>query len=350
MPESELFQTNNIGNMPKGLRNTICDVPGVKVGHVTLTDGDCQTGVTAITAHDQNPYQLRIRAASHVLNGYGKSTGLVQVDELGELETPLVLTNTLSVGAVSEGLVRYTLEKTPEIKSNFATINPVVFECNDAFLNDITALSVRPEHVSQALSLVSDEFEQGAVGAGRGMSCFGLKGGIGSSSRQVKLGKSVYHLGVLVLSNMGRLPDFICAGRHVGPAIEDAIKADAAGPEKGSIIMIVGTDLPLSERQLTRVARRTSVGLTRTGSFLGHGSGDIALAFTTADPVDMKSRKRTHSVEQLDERRIDRVFRAVCEATEEAIVNSMLNAERVTGRDGNTRFSLRDIVETMGAS
>ncbi|WP_108820479.1 DmpA family aminopeptidase [Pseudovibrio sp. Alg231-02] len=343
-----MFQKINIGSLPKGQRNTICDVPGVKVGHVTLTDGDCQTGVTAITTHGENAFNLRTRAASHVFNGFGKSVGLVQVEELGELETPILLTNTLSVGAVSEGLIQHTLAETPDIDFVMGTINPVVFECNDAFLNKISALYVRPQHALDAIKAVSGEFEQGAVGAGRGMSCYGLKGGIGSASRQVKLGNKEYHVGALVLSNMGRMPDFTLAGQHLGPQIEEKLARDESGPEKGSIIMIIGTDLPLSERQLKRVAKRTSVGLARTGSFLGHGSGDIALAFTTADPVDTKSRKRTHSVEQVDERRIDRVFRATAEVTEEAIVNSMLNAERVTGRDGNTRYALGDFGELMG--
>ncbi|KZL05125.1 Peptidase family S58 [Pseudovibrio axinellae] len=340
-----MFQIKNIGSLPRGQRNTICDVPGVKVGHVTLADGECQTGVTAITTHDGNAFELRTRAAAHVFNGFGKSVGLVQVEELGELETPILLTNTLSVGAVSEGLIEHTLAQTPDIDLMKATINPVVFECNDAFLNKISALKVRPHHVQTALGAVSQDFEQGAVGAGRGMSCFGLKGGIGSASRRLELGNAAYYLGAVVLSNMGRLPDFTLAGQHVGPQIEAKLETDESGPEKGSIIIILGTDMPLSERQLNRVARRACVGLARTGSFLGHGSGDIALAFTTADPVDTKSRKRTHSVEQIDERRIDRVFRAAAEATEEAIINSMLNAEQVTGRDGNTRFALREFGE-----
>lgn len=336
-----------VGDLPRGAKNTICDVPGVKVGHVTLADGPVQTGVTALTVHDENPFYLRARAAAHVFNGFGKSVGLVQVDELGQLETPILLSNTLSVGAVSEGLVRHMLSCTPEIGGDAGTVNPVVFECNDGFLNDIRGLHVRPEHALEALAAVSDDFAQGAVGAGRGMSCYGLKGGIGSASRQVRLGKQTYHLGVLVLSNMGRLPDFVFAGKPLGELAQDARNAADAGPEKGSIIMIVGTDLPLSERQLARVARRTAVGLTRTGSFLGHSSGDIALAFTTADMVDMNSRKRTHTVEQMDERRIDRVFRATAEATEEAILNSMLQAERVVGRDGHVRMALTDLQERM---
>ncbi len=345
-----MLQGIKIGSLPKGERNTICDVPGVKVGHVTLADGDCQTGVTAIMTHSENPFHLRTRAASHVLNGFGKSVGLMQVDELGELETPILLTNTLSVGAVSEGLIQHTLEQTPEIDLTTGTVNPVVFECNDAFLNKISAFYVRPQHVQKAIDAASEDFEQGAVGAGRGMSCFGLKGGIGSASRKVKLGKREHHVGVLVLSNMGRLPDFILAGNHIGPRIEEKLQSDESGPENGSIIMIIGTDLPLSERQLSRVAKRAGVGLARTGSFLGHGSGDIALAFSTADPVDMKSRKRTLTVEQLDERRIDRVFRAAAEATEEAIINSMINAERISGRDGNTRYPLGSFGELLGAA
>ncbi|WP_068083827.1 P1 family peptidase [Polycladidibacter stylochi] len=338
---------SRIGTMPKGMRNTICDVPGVKLAHLTLKECECQTGVTALTTHNEHPFYVRTRAAAHVFNGFGKSTGLVQVEELGELETPILLTNTLSVGAASEGLIRHMLEITPEIGLEAGTVNPVVFECNDGYLNDIRALSIRPEHVLEALGNVSRDFEQGAVGAGRGMSCFGLKGGIGSASRQVKVGNNTFHLGVLVLSNMGRLPDFILAGEPMGEELQHSIDKIENGPEKGSIIMIVGTDLPLSERQLKRVAKRTGVGLARTGSYLGHGSGDIALAFTTADPVLFKSRRKTMTVEQIDERRIDRVFRATAEATEEAIVNSMLYAQPVIGRAGNNRYALADLLADL---
>ncbi|WP_068312866.1 P1 family peptidase [Polycladidibacter hongkongensis] len=337
--------------MQKGMRNNICDVPGVMVGHVTLADGSCQTGVTAITTHGGNPFHLRTRAAVHVFNGFGKSIGLVQIEELGELETPILLTNTLSVAAVSEGLIQHMLAQTPEIGLQAGTVNPVVFECNDAPLNDIRALAVRPHHAHEALQTTAADFAQGAVGAGRGMSAYGLKGGIGSASRQIKLGKNSFHLGALVLSNMGRLPDFIYQGTPLGEALAKLLAAEEQsverGPEKGSIIMILGTDLPLSERQLKRVAKRAGVGLARTGSYLGHGSGDIALAFTTADPVRLNSRARTMQVEQIDERRIDRVFRAAAEATEEAILNSMLHAEPVTGRQGNHRASLAPLLRKI---
>ncbi|MTI16039.1 S58 family peptidase [Rhodobacteraceae bacterium RKSG542] len=336
-----------IGELPKGARNAITDVEGVHVGHVTLADGHIQTGVTAIRIGNENPFHVRARAAVQVFNGFGKSAGLMQIEELGELETPILLTNTLSVGAVTEGVVEYMCAKTQEIGREAGTVNACVFECNDGFINDIRGFHVRPHHVWEALANAGPEFKQGAVGAGRGMSAFGLKGGIGSASRIVKVGKRDYTLGVMVLSNMGRLPDFIMAGKEMGDKLQPLVEEREHGPEKGSIIMIVGTDLPLSERQLKRVARRTSVGLARTGSFLGHGSGDIALAFTTSDPVRTQSRARTMTVEQIDERRIDRVFRATAEATEEAILNSMLYAETVSGRNNHTRYALSELLSSL---
>lgn len=338
---------SSLGNLPQGPRNTIADVPGVQVGHVTLAEGAVQTGVTAVTIGEENPFHERIRAAAHVLNGFGKSTGLVQVEELGQLETPLVLTNTLSVGAAHEGVVRYMIERTPEIGREAGTVNPVVFECNDGYLNDIRSLSIKPHHVAEAIEAASSEFDQGAVGAGRGMSAFGLKGGIGSASRQITVGGKLFYVGALVLTNMGRMPDFIMNGLDLGPQLEHALEDETAGPEKGSIIMIVGTNLPLSDRQLKRVAKRTGVALARTGSYFGNGSGDIALAFTTADPILLNSRKRFQTIEQLDEGRIDRVFRATVDATEAAILNSMLAAETVVGRTNHVRRGLRSVLEDL---
>ncbi|MDX5595534.1 P1 family peptidase [Pseudovibrio sp. SPO723] len=336
-----------VGTLPHGPLDTICDVPGVRVGHHTLSQGMIQTGVTALTIGDENPFHFKTRAAVHVFNGFGKSAGLVQVEELGQLETPVVLTNTLSVGAASEGVVRYMLERTPEIGREAGTVNPLVFECNDGYLNNIRALAVRPEHVELALGAASKNFEQGSVGAGRGMSAFGLKGGIGSASRQITVGGRLYVVGALVLTNMGRMPDFIMNGLDLGFQLEHAVDDDVHGAEKGSIIMIVGTNLPLSERQLKRVAKRTGVALARTGSYMGHGSGDIAMAFTTADPIPNKSRKQFQSIQQLDEGRMDRVFRATVDATEAAILNSMLAAETVIGRENHVRRGLWEVLEDL---
>ncbi|MBL0385705.1 P1 family peptidase [Tumebacillus sp. ITR2] len=330
-----------IGTMERGVRNAISDVPGVLVGHVTLSDGAVQTGVTAVVPHPGNLFREKVAAAVHVINGFGKSVGTVQLEELGTLETPILLTNTLSVGTVSEALVRYMLEQTPEIGLTTGTVNPVVCECNDGWLNDIRGLHVREEHVRAALENVRADVEEGAVGAGRGMSCYGLKGGIGTASRIMEIGGQNYTLGALVLSNFGRQDDLQVGGRAVGREIREQMES-AAERERGSIIMILATDLPLSDRQLKRVAVRAGVGLARTGSYIGHGSGDVVLAFSTATRIPHESLEPILTLPYLQDHFLDPAFRAGAECVEEAILNSMVAAEPVTGRDGNHRGSLRE--------
>ena len=340
-----------IGELPTGPANTIADVPGVEIGHVTLSEGAVQTGVTAVRFHPGNAFRDKLPAAVHVLNGFGKSIGLVQVEELGTLETPVVLTNTLSVGTAATALVRHMLESTPEIGATTGTVNPVVMECNDgAWLNDIRGLHVREEHVAEALAAVSSDFAQGNVGAGTGMSCYGLAGGIGSASRIVRVSKRDYTLGVLTLCNMGRLADLRVDGRALGPAIGDRIAAETEGAERGSIIVLIATDAPLDARQLRRVATRAGAGIVRTGSHLGSGSGDIALAVSTAEPIPhapKNSKVMTRSV--LHEDAIDRFFRATIEATEEAILTALLAAQPRTGKQGHTRRALGEFSDLFAS-
>ncbi|HWR41025.1 MAG TPA: P1 family peptidase [Patescibacteria group bacterium] len=345
-----------IGHMPTGQNNALTDVPGVRVGHVTLSRGAVQTGVTAIIPHSGNLFRDKMRAAVHVVNGFGKTAGLVQLEELGTLETPLLLTNTLSVGTVWEGLVRYMLDTNPEIGLTTGTVNPVVAECNDGYLNAIRGGHVRPEHVAEAIRSAAAEFGEGACGAGTGMSCYGLKGGIGSASRRVSLQAREYILGVLVLANFGRLPDFTLNGRRVGERIEQlqrergelsAIVTPLENKEKGSVIIVIATDIPASERQLQRLARRATIGLARTGSFLGNGSGDIAMAFSTANPVRHFETEDIVVQQEFNENRIDDLFRSVAEATEEAVLNALVCAETTVGRDGNVRHSLREYLEAL---
>ena len=239
-----------IGHLPHGPLNKISDVPGVTVGHCTLADGDVQTGVTALLPHPGDIFHEKLLAASHVINGFGKTTGLVQIDELGTLETPILFTNTLSVGTAETALVKYMLAQNPDICETTGSVNPVVCECNDSGLNDIRGLHVTEQNVFDALADCKADFAEGAVGAGRGMRCHGLKGGIGSASRVVELDGKNYTIGSLVLSNHAMFDDLIVGGTPIQQLLEAHIPPHE---DKGSIITVLATDIPLSERQLRRL-------------------------------------------------------------------------------------------------
>ena len=331
-----------IGRGTPGKRNLITDVPGVKVGHVTVRDGaDINTGVTAILPHEGNIFQDKVMAASCIINGFGKTMGLVQVEELGTIETPIMMTNTLSIGTAANALIKYMLQQNEDIGVKTGTVNPLVCECNDGTLNDIRGLHVTEEHVFQALANCGEEFEEGVVGSGTGMCCLGLKGGIGSASRIVKLDDQEYTVGALVMSNFGGAGRLMIEGRHMGQEIKDKLEAQQ---DKGSIIMLIATDIPLSERQLKRVARRAGVGLARTGSYYGNGSGDIAIAFTTANRVPHYSKTAVMDMKMISDNKIDGVFDATAEAVEEAIISSLYHAETTTGRAGKVKYGLRDFL------
>ncbi|MBD2747992.1 P1 family peptidase [Microvirga sp. BT688] len=326
------------GTLPTGELNSIADVPGVRVGHRTLAHGEIRTGVTAVVPHGGNLYREKPVAAVHVLNGFGKSAGLVQVEELGAIETPILLTNTLSVGTCCTALVRHAIEHNPDIGRETATVNPAVFECNDGYLNDIQALAVTEDDAHAALANASSRFDVGSVGAGCGMSTFGFKGGIGTSSRRLDLDGHSYHLGVLVLSNFGRSGDLrLPDDRVIAPPEIQTERRDA---EKGSIIIIAATDIPLSDRQLKRVIRRSGVGLARLGSFWGHGSGDIALGFTTANVLSHDEKAALVDIRILNENRIDLLFEAMADGTQEAVLDALIAAGSMTGRDGHHRPAL----------
>jgi D-aminopeptidase len=332
------------GALPTGARNGITDVPGVRVGHRTLHEGDICTGVTAIVPHEGNLYRDKPVAAVHVLNGFGKSAGLVQVEELGVIETPILLTNTLSVGTCCTALVRHAVAQNPDIGRETATVNPVVFECNDGFLNDIQALAVTESDAQAALADASADVAVGAVGAGCGMSAFGFKGGVGTASRRLDLDGHLFHLGVLVLSNFGRAGDLrLPDGTRVLP---DMAQSDPA-TEKGSIIIVAATDIPLSDRQLKRVIRRSGVGLARLGSFWGHGSGDIALGFTTANRLSHDERTALVTIDILNENRIDLLFEAMADTTQEAVLDALVAAGPMTGRAGHHRPGLADALNHL---
>ena len=328
-----------IGKLPVGEKNCITDVMGVRVGHVTLDyeigqEGEhACTGVTAILPHGGNLFQQKVTAASYVLNGFGKTTGLVQVNELGVIESPIMLTNTFGVPAVTQGTLQYMLDANKGIGDSTGTINIVVGECNDSYLNSIRMCPVTPEHAIEAIQIASeDRAVEGAVGAGKGMVCFGYKGGIGSSSRVVSVEQTEisYTVGCMVLSNFGHSSEFLAERYQISNAQSDS----TLSPTDGSIIIVLATDAPLSSRQLSRVIKRCGIGLGRTGSHFSHGSGDIVIGFTTAHHI-------LHTTDQLVETRtqireghpiMNKLFTAAAEATEEAILNSLSQAATTAGR------------------
>ena len=322
-----------VGKLRHGERNLISDVPGVRVGHCTVDEGDCHTGVTVVMPPPKNPFAEKLTAASCVFNGYGKTLGLVQVDELGTLETPIALTNTLNVGKVHDAMVSYMISLCREDDVDLTSVNPVVCECNDSRLSDIARRPVGEKEVFAAIHSASADFAQGAVGAGRGTTCYGMKGGIGSSSRLMELDGKTYTLGVLVQSNYGAAEDFRPASVPPGLAESD----------QGSIILVLATDLPLSARQLRRVLRRTSVGMARLGSYIGHGSGEICVGFTTARPAACSDSFLTQTV--LREDKMNLPFRAAGECAEEAILQSMWNAGADTALNGKKIPSLREFLK-----
>ncbi|MBV6685087.1 P1 family peptidase [Bacillus sp. JRC01] len=333
-----------IGRMRTGKHNSISDVKGVTVGHTTIDDGPHQTGVTAILPHQGSLFKDKLIASSHVINGFGKSMGLIQINELGTLETPIVLTNTLSIGVAADALIDYMLEHNPEIGRTTGTVNPVVCECNDMLLNDVRAKVVRKEHVFDAIHKAGEQVEEGSVGAGRGMLCYSLKGGIGTSSRIIPLDHGTYTLGVLVLSNFGILSDLMVGGNPVGEKLKQAILQERDERDKGSIIIVVATDLPVSERQLHRIIKRSVTGLSRTGSIITTGSGEVVIGFSTHTTIPHHPSGRLLSIPVIHEEDMDVAFRAVGEATEEAVLNSLVAATHVIGRDGNERPAFKDLI------
>lgn len=338
------------GSLPTGLQNAITDVAGVRVGQTTLRHGQgplvrgvgpVRTGVTAILPPGDDPFALKFPAAAEVFNGYGKTIGLVQVAELGQLETPILLTNTLNVGRVADALVGWMVERHPAIGVTTGTVNPVVAECNDGYLNDIGGRHVGEAETRAALdSATGGAVGEGNLGAGTGMSCYGWAGGIGTASRQLPHPEAPWTLGALVLANFGRADDLLIAGVPVGRELARA-EAEVAR-ERGSIIVVVATDAPLDARQLGRIARRVPLGLARTGSHGGHGSGDVAIAFSTANPIPHEPTGPIRQVTTLDESHpvVDELFRAVVEATEEAVINALCAAQPTDGRDNHQRLGL----------
>ena len=333
-----------IGKLQKGKNNLITDVKGVKVGHKTLDNGNIKTGVTAIIPHSDNIFREKLICSSYVINGFGKSVGLVQINELGTLETPIILTNTLSVGTCSTALVKYMLKENEDIGVTTGTVNPVVCECNDGYLNDIRGLHVKEEDVFDAIENAEINFKEGNIGAGTGMSCYQLKGGIGSASRVLKLDDKEYTIGSLVLSNFGLKEDLLVDGIKVG---EKILEKESEELEKGSIIIILATDIPMNERQLKRIAKRVPIGLARTGSHIGNGSGDIVIAFSTANRIKHYEYRDIVSIKIINENIIDKVFRGVIECVEEAVISSLLHSEKTIGTSEHKRESLKKYIDYL---
>ena len=324
------------GVLPTGKYNAITDVAGVQVGHITLNRGDeVRTGVTVILPHEGNIYQQKVPAAVYVGNGFGKAAGFLQVEELGTLETPVALTNTLNVGLVVDALVEYTLQQPGN--ENIRSVNAVVGETNDGYLNNIRKRSVMQKHVFEAIAAATGEkVQEGNVGAGTGTVCFGWKGGIGTSSRVIPESKGGYTVGVLVQSNFGGV--LTIDGRRVGEELgkyylKDAIEQGA----DGSCMIVIATDAPLSPRNLKRLAKRAMLGLARTGGISSNGSGDFVIAFSTApeNRIDYQSDNPLQNLTFLRNDRLSPLFLAVIEATEEAIYNSLFMATDICGYKGH---------------
>lgn len=323
-----------IGVLPTGKNNAITDVKGVKVGHTTLIEGEnIRTGVTAILPHEGNIFQQKVPAAIYVGNGFGKLAGITQVQELGTLESPVVLTNTLSVGTAMNAVIGYTLQQPGN--EGVQSVNALVGETNDGYLNDIRGRHVREEHVFNAIQQAKDgAVEEGNVGAGTGTVCFGFKGGIGTSSRQLPDDLGGYTVGVLVQTNFGGVlqVDGAPVGEELGQFYLSKQLKDKAD---GSCMIVVATDAPVDARNLERMAKRAMLGLAKTGGIASNGSGDYVIAFSSNPDlrVPYTSSERTETVTLLRNDEMSPLFMAVIEATEEAIINSLFKAETMEGKE-----------------
>lgn len=333
------------GRLPPGPLNAITDVAGVRVGHVTLIVGEgplvpgqgpIRTGVTAILPHSGNLFREKVAAGVHTFNGMGKAVGFEQIRELGTLETPVILTNTLNVGLCDEAVVAYMLRENPDIGVTTTTVDPVVGECNDGYLNDIQGRHVKPAHVWAAIDgATGGPVAEGNVGAGTGTRCYGFKGGIGTASRRALDGR--FTVGALVQTNMGDPTDLLVLGAPAGLRLHDHPAPETGG---GSIMIVLATDAPLDARQLERLAARAPLGLARTGSIGYNESGDFAIAFSTTNRFPHAPVEAVETALRFNDDAINDLFRATVEAVEEAILNSLVAAETMTGRDGHTAYAI----------
>ena len=316
-----------VGTLETGKNNAITDVEGVLVGHHALHEGESiRTGVTAILPHGGNLFTEKVRAAVHTINGFGKACGFEQVRELGTIETPILLTSTLNVGKVADACIDYMLQDNPTLRS----INPLVGECNDGYLNEVQGRYVEAEHVFAAINgATGGAVIEGCAGAGTGTSCYGFKGGIGTASRKT----GDYTVGVLIQTNFGIREELTMCGVPIGYHIE---KGDEPDSGYGSVMIIVATDAPLTSRQLERLAHRVSFGLGRTGTVCHHGSGDFVVAFST---TGIEEAIPDHKQD------LNGLFQAVVESVEESVYNALFAAETMIGHRGNRLDALsHDVV------
>lgn len=347
MESNAVVRARDLGITPGVLKpgplNAITDVKGVLVGHTTIIQGEgVRTGVTAVLPNAGNIFTDRVVGGGFVLNGAGEVSGLTQVTEWGLIETPILLTNTLSVGAVSEGCVRYMVKQNPGIGKLHDVIIPVVGECDDSWLNDIATSSVTADDVMKAIDNASDgPVVEGCVGGGTGMITCDFKAGIGTASRRVKFDDERYRLGVLVMSNFGVMEelrmDGVPVGRLLAPRFADTSKRK---DNYGSIITVVATDAPLLPHQIERLCKRAALGIGRTGSMAAHGSGEIVVGFSTGNMVPRETKRQLAKVRFLLDTSINPLYQAAVEATEEAILNALCAATDMKGVDGHFSPSL----------
>ncbi|ACB86438.1 P1 family peptidase [Natranaerobius thermophilus] len=345
------------GSLMPGTKNCITDVSGVCVEHETILEEDLCTGVTAILPHSGDLFQEKVTGAAHIMNGFTKCTGLLQVQELGTIETPIMLTNTLNVGKVSDATIDYMVNQSNE-QYRINSINPVILECNDGYLNNIQKRPVEKSHVYSAINNSSSKkVKEGSVGAGTGMITFGFKGGIGSSSRVISWENRSYTLGTLVLSNFGSKNNLEIQGIPVGKYLNQNNSVNTDQDEKpelsdssGSIIMILATDIPLNSRQLKRIAKRAPLGLSKVGGFASHGSGEVALAFSNVNISPFLSKNTPNNKLNITEERehylstsyldhpqlMNNIFQAAVETVEESVLNALSCSNSITAYQDRT--------------
>lgn len=332
-----------IGKYPTGPRNGITDVMGVRVGHSTLIRGDgklvrgkgpVRTGVTAILP-SPDPYENKLIGGSFVLNGAGELSGVTQINEWGLLETPILLTNTMSVGRVSDACVKWMSRRHKELGDIHDVVIPVVGECDDSFLNDSVGRHIQDKHVFDAINHAGHTVE-GSVGAGTGMVCCDFKAGIGTSSRLVKVEGETFTIASLVLSNFGVMENLRIDGVPVGELLAPHFRAlDKRTGFYGSIIVVIATDAPMLSQQIVRLCKRAALGVGRAGSYAAHGSGEIVVGFSTANVVPQATKRASYQMRALFDRSLGPFYECAIEATEEAIVNSLCMADEMTGINGN---------------
>lgn len=346
------------GLLPTGPNNAITDVPGVRVGHKTIIrgegnlvpgEGPVRSGVTSIIQHGGPLWHTRVKAAVDILNGSGEVAGRVFVDEMGEMDSPILLTSSFNVPRVADATLSYMIRAVPALGRVAGYAHPVVAECSDMMLSDMQGRHVGPEDVWEALDgAAGGPVAEGCVGGGTGLNCYQFKSGIGTSSRVVEIDGQRYTVGVLVQSNCGTRDQLKVDGVPVGRIITDRLPTWVKVQE-GSIVLVIATDAPLSSRQVRRVTKRLAMGLARTGSTAGNGSGDMLIGFSCGNLID--NREPVHTIRMLDNTLLNPLFSGTAEAAEEAVLNSITMATTMTGRDGNTSYAipLDRLVEVLEA-